>query len=254
LPPPLAQIGDFGLAKELASESKFAYTNVGTPFYMSPEMINEMRYNEKSDIWALGCLLFELCALVPPFEATNQLNLAVKINAGKFARIPPRYSEDLYRAIRWMLQVDSTKRPAVEDLEKMPRVRAVLERGAGGGAPAPALGAPPAAAPAVAAAGGAGGAGGGAPAALAAREAELARREAEVGRREAAVGRREVDVARREAELGRREAGAPQPLVPVLKAGLGKLGAAAAAAGVAIPTVSVSLGAGMGMEADPAGL
>ncbi len=100
------KIGDFGLAKELASESKFAYTNVGTPFYMSPEMINEMRYNEKSDIWALGCLVFELCALVPPFEAQNQLALAVKINAGKFNRIPARYSEDLYRAIRWMLQVD----------------------------------------------------------------------------------------------------------------------------------------------------
>jgi NIMA (never in mitosis gene a)-related kinase len=99
------KIGDFGLAKELASESKFAYTNVGTPFYMSPEMINEMRYNEKSDIWALGCLVFELCALVPPFEAQNQLALAVKINAGKFNRIPARYSEDLYRAIRWMLQV-----------------------------------------------------------------------------------------------------------------------------------------------------
>ena len=100
------KIGDFGLAKELSSESKFAYTNVGTPFYMSPEMINEMRYNEKSDIWALGCLLFELCALVPPFEATNQLSLAVKINAGKFNRIPSRYSEELYRTIRWMLQVD----------------------------------------------------------------------------------------------------------------------------------------------------
>ncbi len=73
---------------------------------MSPEMINEMRYNEKSDIWALGCLLFELCALVPPFEATNQLALAVKINAGKFGPIPSHYSEDLSRTIKWMLQVD----------------------------------------------------------------------------------------------------------------------------------------------------
>jgi serine/threonine protein kinase len=100
------KIGDFGLAKELASESKFAYTNVGTPFYMSPEMINELKYNEKSDIWALGCLLYELAALAPPFEATNHLSLAVKINAGKFNRVPAKYSEDLHRAIRWMLQVD----------------------------------------------------------------------------------------------------------------------------------------------------
>lgn len=57
------KVGDFGLAKELPSQSKFAYTNVGTPFYMSPEMINEMRYNEKSDIWALGCLVYEMAAL-----------------------------------------------------------------------------------------------------------------------------------------------------------------------------------------------
>jgi len=100
------KVGDFGLAKELSSESKFATTNVGTPFYMSPEMVNECKYNEKSDIWALGCLLYELCALAPPFDATNQLSLAVKINAGKFARIPAKYSEDLYRAIRWMLTLE----------------------------------------------------------------------------------------------------------------------------------------------------
>ena len=57
------KMGDFGLAKELPSQSKFAYTNVGTPFYMSPEMVNELRYNEKSDIWAVGCLLYEMAAL-----------------------------------------------------------------------------------------------------------------------------------------------------------------------------------------------
>lgn len=121
------KIGDFGLAKELPSESALAYTNVGTPFYMSPEMINECRYNEKSDIWALGCLLYELCALAPPFDATNHLSLAVKINAGKFSRIPSQYSEDLYRAVRWMLSLDQSKRPSVEDLEKIPQVKAVLK-------------------------------------------------------------------------------------------------------------------------------
>eukprot|EP01138_Halocafeteria_seosinensis_P015834 gb/GECG01016159.1/.p1 GENE.gb/GECG01016159.1/~~gb/GECG01016159.1/.p1 ORF type:complete len:464 (+),score=76.18 gb/GECG01016159.1/:1-1392(+) len=117
------KIGDFGLAKELASQSKYAYTNVGTPFYMSPEMINEMRYNEKSDIWALGCLLYEMCALAPPFEAQNHLSLAVKINSGKFNRIPTRYSDDLHRAIRWMLQREQEKRPAVEELERLPHLK-----------------------------------------------------------------------------------------------------------------------------------
>uniref|UniRef100_A0AAX7UV02 non-specific serine/threonine protein kinase n=1 Tax=Astatotilapia calliptera TaxID=8154 RepID=A0AAX7UV02_ASTCA len=70
-------------------------TFVGTPYYMSPEQINRMSYNEKSDIWSLGCLLYELCALSPPFTAYNQKELAEKIREGKFRRIPYRYSEEL---------------------------------------------------------------------------------------------------------------------------------------------------------------
>lgn len=94
------KMGDFGLAKELSSQSKLATTNVGTPFYMAPEIINEKDYDEKSDIWSLGCLLYELAALKPPFEATNAYSLAVKINAGKIARIPSRYSDGLFDAIK----------------------------------------------------------------------------------------------------------------------------------------------------------
>jgi NIMA (never in mitosis gene a)-related kinase 2 len=45
------KLGDFGLAKELSSESKLARTNVGTPFYMSPELINGSKYDARSDIW-----------------------------------------------------------------------------------------------------------------------------------------------------------------------------------------------------------
>ena len=60
---------------------------------------------------------------MPPFEATNHLSLAVKINAGKFARIPAQYSDNLYRAVRWMIQVDPSKRPTVEDLERIPDLK-----------------------------------------------------------------------------------------------------------------------------------
>jgi serine/threonine protein kinase len=48
------KLGDFGLSKELGSNSKFASTNVGTPYYMSPEQVNEEKHNHKSDIWSLG--------------------------------------------------------------------------------------------------------------------------------------------------------------------------------------------------------
>lgn len=118
-----AKLGDFGLAKELSSESRFAQTNVGTPYYMSPEMVNEMTYDERSDIWALGCLLYEMATLAPPFDATNQLALAKKINAGKFARIPSQYSEGLFQVIRWMLHRQRSRRPRIEDLERVPQLQ-----------------------------------------------------------------------------------------------------------------------------------
>ena len=63
------KLGDFGLARVMSHESQFAFTHVGTPYYMSPEQINEQKYNEKCDIWSLGCILYELCALRPPFRA-----------------------------------------------------------------------------------------------------------------------------------------------------------------------------------------
>lgn len=63
------KIGDFGLARVMNQESQFAYTHVGTPYYMSPEQINECKYNEQSDIWSLGCIIYEMAALHPPFTA-----------------------------------------------------------------------------------------------------------------------------------------------------------------------------------------
>ncbi|TYZ68461.1 hypothetical protein PybrP1_004320 [[Pythium] brassicae (nom. inval.)] len=132
-----AKLGDFGLAKELSSESRFAQTNVGTPYYMSPEMVNEMTYDERSDIWALGCLLYEMATLAPPFDATNQLALAKKINAGKFTRIPAQYSEGLFQVIRWMLHRQRSRRPRIEDLERVPQLQQRLRAYAAANAPSP---------------------------------------------------------------------------------------------------------------------
>lgn len=106
----------------MGDESVFAYTHVGTPYYMSPELIAEQRYNDKSDIWAAGCVLYEMVALKAPFEATNQLQLAEKIKTGKIQKIPDFYSEALWAVIMCMLQVDQRKRPSVEDLMKHPRI------------------------------------------------------------------------------------------------------------------------------------
>jgi len=65
-----------------------------------------MAYNEKSDIWSMGCVLYELCALHPPFVASSQTELNRKIRIGDFARIPRQYSDDLNSVVSKMLNVE----------------------------------------------------------------------------------------------------------------------------------------------------
>lgn len=110
------KLGDFGLARILHHDTSFAKTFVGTPYYMSPEQMNRTSYNEKSDIWSLGCLLYELCALFPPFTAFNQRELAEKIREGRFRRIPYRYSEELNTLLSKMLHLKDYLRPSVESI------------------------------------------------------------------------------------------------------------------------------------------
>ncbi|KAI8802624.1 kinase-like domain-containing protein [Cladochytrium replicatum] len=118
------KLGDFGLSKAIENpHTEFANTYVGTPFYMSPELVIECRYNTKSDIWALGCLIYELCALEPPFQAKTQAQLAAKIRQGRFSRLPPMYSDELNHLIHVMLQTDHSKRPGTKDLLMHERVQ-----------------------------------------------------------------------------------------------------------------------------------
>jgi len=118
------KLGDFGLAKSLDESSVFAQTHVGTPYYMSPEQIQSKSYNEKSDIWSLGCIVYEMAMLSPPFKASNYLHLAEKIKRGQYERVRSRnYSDALESAIAMMLRVDSTERAAVEELLCLPRIQ-----------------------------------------------------------------------------------------------------------------------------------
>jgi len=116
------KLGDFGLSRMMSEQSVYAYTYVGTPYYMSPEQITESKYNEKSDIWSAGCLLYEIAALKPPFEASNHLSLALKIKSGKFDRIPIMYSEDLQKVIQLMLNINQDERPTTEELLTIPHI------------------------------------------------------------------------------------------------------------------------------------
>jgi len=116
------KLGDFGLSRIMSEHSEYAQTHVGTPYYMSPEQIRDSKYNEKSDIWSLGCLLYEMTALHPPFEATTHKSLSMKICAGRFDRLPAQYTDELQRVVAWMLCVDPAHRPTVDDLLNLPQV------------------------------------------------------------------------------------------------------------------------------------
>jgi len=108
------KLGDFGLAREL--KDGLASTCAGTPYYMSPELNSGKGYNEKSDIWALGCVCYEMAALKPPFQATNSEQLKIRINTGKLQRIPSKYSDSLWLLIQSMLDKEPSKRPSAENL------------------------------------------------------------------------------------------------------------------------------------------
>jgi NIMA (never in mitosis gene a)-related kinase len=69
------KLGDFGVSKVLKTNEQLARTQVGTPYYVAPEVWRNKPYNNKCDMWSLGCLLYELCTYRPPFEVTLTLSL-----------------------------------------------------------------------------------------------------------------------------------------------------------------------------------
>ncbi|CAK7201974.1 G2-specific serine/threonine protein kinase [Sporothrix eucalyptigena] len=116
------KLGDFGLAKMIQSHD-FASTYVGTPFYMSPEICAAEKYTLKSDIWSLGCIIYELCAREPPFNAKSHYQLVQKIKEGKLAPLPVVYSPELCAVVRDCLKVNPDRRPDTAMLLNLPVVR-----------------------------------------------------------------------------------------------------------------------------------
>jgi NIMA (never in mitosis gene a)-related kinase len=76
----VVKVGDLGIARILTHTKEFAKTMVGTPYYLSPEIVANKPYSFKSDIWSLGVLLYEMCALKPPFDGTSLQMLGMRIS------------------------------------------------------------------------------------------------------------------------------------------------------------------------------
>jgi len=104
----ICKIGDMNVSKVV--KEKVLMTQTGTPYYASPEVWNDKPYSYKSDLWSIGCVIYELCALRPPFKGKDLDELYVNVCKGKVERIKKIYSDNLWKMILMLLQVDVNKR------------------------------------------------------------------------------------------------------------------------------------------------
>lgn len=105
----MVKLGDMNVSK--LAKKGLLYTQTGTPYYASPEVWKDQPYDHKSDIWSLGCVVYEMSTLKPPFRAEDKEGLYKKVLVGEYKKIPEFYSADLAELIALMLQVTAAKRP-----------------------------------------------------------------------------------------------------------------------------------------------
>ena len=121
----MAKIGDFGVSSVLARTADMVQTVNGTPYYMAPELFDEVPYSFPADIWSLGILLYEMCTLQYPFKPKDgsYLSLGKLVKRDKYDPLPPMYSDELNILLVNMLDKDPKKRPSINQIFKFPLIR-----------------------------------------------------------------------------------------------------------------------------------
>lgn len=104
------------------------YTQTGTPYYASPEVWKDQPYDHKSDIWSLGCVLYESISLKPPFRAEDMQGLYKKVLRGIYPKIPTMYSQDLANLVKSLVQVSPQLRPNCDKILDMPSVKKRIDK------------------------------------------------------------------------------------------------------------------------------
>lgn len=122
------KVGDFGSACTLNSGKAFAQTYVGTPYYVSPEIWDNKPYNNKSDVWSLGCVLYELCTLQNPFQARSWKSLILKVCRGTYAPLPSHFPYELHYLIKHMFKTNPRDRPSVHTILSSHRASRLLQK------------------------------------------------------------------------------------------------------------------------------
>ncbi|NXK30561.1 NEK11 kinase, partial [Piprites chloris] len=124
----LLKIGDFGVSCLLMGSCDLATTFTGTPYYMSPEVLKHQGYNTKSDIWSLGCILYEMCCMNHAFTGENFLSVVIKIVEGDTPSLPDRYPSKLNALLCSMLNKNPSLRPAAAEILKTPFIDEQLKK------------------------------------------------------------------------------------------------------------------------------
>jgi len=122
------KLGDFGIARVLDNTMQLCKTQIGTPYYLSPEICEGKQYNTKTDVWSLGCILYELCTLKHAFDARNMNALLMNIVRGKYTPIPNIYSSELNSLVSSMLIKDPKMRPHINSILSLPIIRTRLAK------------------------------------------------------------------------------------------------------------------------------
>lgn len=124
----VVKVGDFGVSRVLHGTLERAQTVVGTPYYMSPEVCKNEPYSFRSDMWSLGCILYELCTLNRAFSGQNLLSLLDSILKKPHKPLPSNYSKNLNELVNKLLKKDPADRPSCDDLLKTKFMQKVLHK------------------------------------------------------------------------------------------------------------------------------
>merc|ERR1719440_468073 len=122
------KMGDFGIAKVLECTAAGAQTQIGTPYYLCPEICKGKPYSWGSDIWAMGCILHELCALRVPFDGHDLKSLIQRITKAPTPELPAMYSRDLQDLLNKLLSRNAAARPYADDIPEIPLIRDVVRK------------------------------------------------------------------------------------------------------------------------------
>ena len=121
------KLGDLGLGRFLSSQTIEAFSRVGTPLYMSPEVLKGSGYDWKSDVWSLGCVVYELACLRSPFRKDDAkmslYDLFQTISKGEYPPVGDRYSEELRTIVNSMIQVDQEKRLDIDQVVELCQIQ-----------------------------------------------------------------------------------------------------------------------------------